>query len=230
MPKQIKKRVPKKTTISEVNVKDKLTSLKDTIRERQGRALKYGAGILVIFIAVAGFLFYYNISQKKASIFEYEAYRIYYNEYQHPPLNKDDQYKKALDMFKKAYDTKKSPLSLFYIAACYDELDKQDDALTTLKDFIRRYSNEDLFIPLVYQKMSMIYIKKDNVNEALKTLDTLYNLKGDIYKDFALMESGRLLEKEGKIEEAKKKYQELTTGFPKSPFSDEAKAKLSEKK
>jgi predicted negative regulator of RcsB-dependent stress response len=230
MPKQIKKRVPKKTTISEVNVKDKLTSLKDIIRERQGRALKYGAGILVIFIAVAGFLFYYNISQKKASIFEYEAYRIYYNAYQHPPLDKDAQYKKALDMFKKAYDTKKSPLSLFYIAACCDELGKQDDALKTLKDFIQRYSNEDLFIPLVYQKMSMIYIKKDNVNEALKTLDTLYNLKGDIYKDFALMESGRLLEKEGKIEEAKKKYKELTIKFPNSPFIEEAKAKLSDKK
>jgi predicted negative regulator of RcsB-dependent stress response len=230
MPKQIKKRVPKKTTISEVNVKDKLTSLKDTISERQGRALKYGAGILIILIAVAGFLFYYNISQKKASIFEYEAYRIYYNEYQHPPLNKDEQYKKALDMFKKAYDTKKSPLSLFYIAACYDELGKQDDALKTLKDFIQRYSNEDLFIPLVYQKMSMIYIKKDNVNEALKTLDTLYNLKGDIYKDFALMESSRLLEKEGKIEEAKKKYKELTIKFPNSPFIEEAKAKLSDKK
>jgi predicted negative regulator of RcsB-dependent stress response len=230
MPKQIKKRVSKKTKISEVDVKDKLTSLKDTIWKRQRTALKYGAGILVIFIAIAGFLFYYNTSQKKASIFQYEAYRIYYNEYQRPSLNKDEQYKKALDMFKKAYDTKKSPLSLFYIAACYNELGKQDDALKTLKDFIQRYSNEDLFIPLVYQKMSMIYIKKDNVNEALKTLDTLYNLKGDIYKDFALMESSRLLEKEGKIEEAKKKYKELTIKFPNSPFIEEAKAKLSDKK
>jgi outer membrane protein assembly factor BamD (BamD/ComL family) len=44
------------------------------------------------------------------------------------------------------------------------------------------------------------------------------------------MESARLLEKEGKIEEAKKKYKELTEKFPNSPFTDEAKAKLSEKK
>ena len=60
-----------------------------------------------------------------------------------------------------------------------------------------------------------------------KTLDTLYNLKGDIYKDFALMEYARILEKEGKPDEAKEKYQELTTKYPDSPFLDKAKEQLS---
>lgn len=229
MPKPIKKRVSKKTAATEADIKDKFASLKDTIKKRQKTALKYGAGILAIFIAVAGFLLYSYTSQKKARIFEYEAYRVYYNENQIQSVNKEEQYKKALDIFKKAYDIRKSPISLFYIAACYYELDKYDDALKALKDFTQRYSKEERFIPLVYQKIAMVYIKKGNVNEAMKTLDTLYNLKGDIYKDFALMEYGRLLEKAGKLDEAKKKYKELTARFPNSPFSDEAKAKLSEK-
>ncbi|MEW6418452.1 MAG: tetratricopeptide repeat protein [Nitrospirota bacterium] len=230
MPKVIKKRMPKKTVAAEAEVKDKLAGLKDTLKERQKSVLKYGVGVLVIIIAIISFLLYNYTSQKKARTFEYEAYKIYYNEYQGQSVNKEEQYKKALDIFKKAYDTRKSPLSLFYIAACYYELGKYDDALRTLKDFTQRYSKEDRFIPLAYQKMAMVYIKKGDINEAMKTLDTLYNLNSNIYKDFALMEYGRLLEKEGKLDEAKKKYKELTTKFPNSPFIDEAITKLSEKK
>jgi predicted negative regulator of RcsB-dependent stress response len=230
MPKPIKKRIPKKTAAAEVDVKDKLAGLKDMIKERQKTALKYGATVLVILIAAIGFLLYSRASEKNARLLESEAYNIYYNEYQKSSPNKEEQYKKALDIFKKAYDTKKSPLSLFYIAACYYELGNYDDAMKTLKDFTQRYSSEENFIPLAYQKMAMVYIKKGDINGAMKTLDTLYNLNGDIFKDFALIEYGRLLEKEGKIEEAKKKYKELTIKFPNSPFIEEAKAKLSEKK
>jgi predicted negative regulator of RcsB-dependent stress response len=230
MPKVIKKRMPKKTVAAEADMKDKLAGLKDTLKERQKSVLKYGMGVLVIIIAIISFLLYNYTSQKKARTFEYEAYKIYYNEYQGQSVNKEEQYKKALDIFKKAYDIRKSPFSLFYIADCYYELGKYDDALKTLKDFTQRYSKEDRFIPLAYQKIAMVYIKKEDINEAMKTLDTLYNLNSNIFKDFALMEYGRLLEKEGKLDEAKKKYQELTAKFPNSPFIDEAKAKLSEKK
>jgi predicted negative regulator of RcsB-dependent stress response len=218
MPKAIKKRGSKKTGNTEVEVQERLSSLKDTLKERQKMVLKIGAGIVIIIIAVVGLLVYSSNSQKKARMLEYEGYKIYYSNQQVQPINKEEQYKKALDMFKKAYDTKNSPFSLFYIAATYYELGKYDDALKTLKDFTRKYSNDEKFIPLAYQKMALAYIKKGDLNGAEKTLDTLYNLKGDIFKDFALMEYGKLLEKEGKVEEAKKKYEELAKKFPNSPF------------
>lgn len=230
MPKLIKKRLPKKTTDTETEVKEKLFSIKDTIKQKRDTALKFGAAAVIIFIAIVGLLVYSYSSQKKAKELEHEAYNIYYNNSQAQAVNKEDQYKKALDIFKKAYDTKKSPVSLFYIASCYYETGKYDDALKTLKDFVQRYSSDDKYAPLAYQKTAIIYIKKGDVNEAKKTLDALYNLKTDIYKDFALMEYGKLLEKEGKSDEAKKKYNELVTKFSNSPFKDEAKAKLAEKK
>jgi TolA-binding protein len=99
-----------------------------------------------------------------------------------------------------------------------------------LNDFTRKYPNNTEFIPLVYQKMALTYIKKDDLTGAKKALESLHNLKGDIYKDFALMEYGKLLEKEGKAEEARKKYEELAKKFPDSPFIEEVKAKLAEKK
>lgn len=230
MPKAIKKKIPKKTTDTEAEVKEKLTSFKDTLKERQKTVLQYGIGALVILIAIVSFLVYSYTSQKKAKSFEYQAYKIYYTNTPTQSANKEDQYQKAIDLFKKAYDTRKSPISLFYIASCYYELGKYDDALKTLKDFTQRYSSDKKLIPLAYQKMAMAYIKKGDMNEAKKTLDTIYNLKGDIYKDFALIEYAKLLEKEGKLDEAKKKYEELVTKFPNSPFKDEAKAKLPEKK
>jgi predicted negative regulator of RcsB-dependent stress response len=229
MPKAIKKRISKKTGDTEVKVQERLSSLKDTLKERQTSAIKIGAGILIVIIAVVGFFVYSSTSQKKAKMLEYEGYKIYYSQ-QAQPLNKEEQYKKALDMFRKAYDTKSSPFSLFYIAACYYELGKYDDTMKTLNDFTRKYPNNEEFIPLAYQKIALTYIKKSDINGAEKALDSLYNLKGDIYKDFALMEYGKLLEKEGKAEEAKKKYEELAKKFPNSPFIEEVKAKLAEKK
>lgn len=230
MGRAIKKKVPRKVADTEAEVKDRLSEIRETLQERQKTVLKYGAILLVAILAVSGFFLYYHTSGKKARMIEYEAYKIYHGDYQPQPLSREEQYQKALDMFKKAYDTKKSPARLFYIAACYDELGRYDDALKTLKEFTERYKAEERFMSLVYQKMAAIYIKKGNTDEAMKTLDALYHLKSDIYKDYALMEYARILEKSGKIDEAKKKYEELTTKFPNSPFSDEAKAKLSGKK
>ena len=230
MPKPIKKRVSKKTGDTETEVKERLTSLKYALKHQRKTVVKFAAGIIVALGILAGLLIYSYTAQKKAKTLEYEAYRIYYSNPQTQSSDRQVQYKTALDMFRKAYDTSKSPLSLFYIAACYDDLGNYDEALKTLKDFAGRYSNDEIYIPLVYQKMAAIYIKKGDTAEAKKTLDTLINLKGDVYKDFALLEYARLLEKEGKTEEADKKYQELVTRFPNSPFAGEAKAKIAAEK
>jgi predicted negative regulator of RcsB-dependent stress response len=230
MPKVIKKRIPKKSLDTETDIKEKLSSFKDTIKERRKATLKYGGVFLVILIAVVLFLFYSHTSEKKARALQYEAYKIYHGAQRLEAPNRDEQYRKALETFKKAYGAKESPITLFYIAACYSELKKYDDALKTLKEFIKEYSNEERFIPLAYHKMAMVYLKKGDVNEAMKTLDSLSNLKSDIYKDLALIEYGRLLENSGRKDEAKKKYEELVKRYPDSPFIEEAKSKISDKK
>jgi predicted negative regulator of RcsB-dependent stress response len=230
MPKPIKKRISKKPTLdTETEVKAKFSSLKDAIRERRKTAVTYGSVFIIVILAVAGFLMYSYNSRQQSTQLEYEAYKIYYST-SPQGTNKTERVTKALDLFKKAYDTSKTPISLFYIANCYYELGRYDEALTALKDFAGRYSSNEKLAPLAYQKMAMVYIVKGDMNGALKTLDALYNQKGNIYKDFSLIESAKLLEKEGKTDEAKKKYDELVKKFPDSPFIDEAKAKLQENK
>jgi predicted negative regulator of RcsB-dependent stress response len=228
MPKAIKRRVQTKTSDTEQEVKDRLTIIKDNIKERKKTAYQAGIIIVVLIAALTGFFIYNHTSQKKAARLAQEASLIYYSEIPGQPA--EDRYKKALEMFRQANNTKASPASLFYIAGCLYELGKYDEALSTLLDFTRKYANEDKYIPLAYQKIAMVHLKKGDEPGAMKALDTLSGLKGSIYKDFVLLEQARLLEKSGKTEEAKKKYKDLADKFPDSPFSGEAKAKLSEKK
>lgn len=230
MPRAIKKRISKKIDTPEEEVQEKLSLLKDTLQRRQRIALKIGVGIVVIIIAVAGFLLYSYFSASNAKKIEYEAYRVFYGGVPEQAQNKEEKYRKSLEAFKKAYDTKKSPIPLLYIAACYSELGQYEESLKTLQEFARKYSNEERLLPLAYRKMAIIYSQKGDTVETKKILDALYNLKGDIYKDFALVEYGRLFENEGKPDEARKKYEELVLRFPASPYKGEAEMKLSRKK
>ena len=232
MPKQIKKRLPPKNTDTETEVKDKLATFVENIKDRQKKVATYGVVVLVIIISIIGISIYSYSQQQTARQLEYDAYNIYYNEYQQSPFTAKERYEKALTLFTKSYETKKSPRALLYRASCYYELGRYDDALETLKDFTGRYSNEHEMIPLAYVKIAQVYQKKGETDEALKTLDALSHFKTALYKDLALMESGRILERKGKLKEAQNKFKELTTLFPNSPFFEEAKAKAesSEKK
>lgn len=230
MPKPIKKRIPKKMEVPEEEVREKLSSLRHTLQERQRIALKIAIAVVVVVIIGLSFLVYSRSSTTKAKQLEYEAYMVFHGGSALSQQQSEDRYTQARDMLKKAYATKKSPLSLYYIAACSYELGDYDESLKTLGEFVRTYPGENEFLPLVYRKMVTIYLRKNDLNEAKKALDALYALRGDAFKDYALYEYGRILEKEGKLSEARKKYEELITRFPSSPYKDEVRAKMSAEK
>jgi predicted negative regulator of RcsB-dependent stress response len=230
MPRIIKKKAKKKNAGVETEVADRLSGIKDQLKEKQKTVLTYGAAAAVAIIAAAGFLSYQYSEGEKARQLEFEAYKVYYNEYQKQPLPGREKYQKALDLFQQAYNKKKSARLLLYIASANAELGKYDDALKGLDQLTKSYSSDRDVLPLAYQKMADIQLKKGNKSEALKALDALYKSNGTIYKDLALMESARILESDGKKEEALAKYKELTEKFKDSPFIAEATAKLAEKK
>ena len=95
---------------------------------------------------------------------------------------------------------------------------------------LSKYPDDSIYTPLAYQTLASAYILKGDLSEAKKTLNALYNLKGNLFKDVALMQTAIILEKEGKYDEAKKQYEELTKKFPESPLKAEAAAKISTKK
>ena len=229
MPKVIKKKTAKPTKTEE-GVKNALQDTKEFINEKQRILFPAAIALVVVALAVAGFLIYRSNARDQASALEYEGYKIYYGLYQKQPLQGEERYQRSLEKFRKAYDAHKSPFSLFYIAGCYYDLGKYDDALKTLKELNERFPDDERFVPLSYYKMAMTSLRKGDREGYLKFLDILYNYRTGSFKDLALVESARMLEVMGKKEDAVKKYEELTKSFPESPFAEEAKAKLGGKK
>ena len=227
MPRAIKKKASKKDS-PEVEITSVLENMKDNLKKKQKMVLTYSLIAASAVLVLAVIIYYQHTADQQSREIESRAYNVYYNLYQKKSMSKQEQYQQALDLFQQAYNKQKSPRVLLYIASSYFELEKYDDALKTLNTFTKKHANAKDMLPIVYQKIAAIQLIKGDKDAALKTLDTIYK-SGGIYQDYALIESGRILEKDGKKEEAAAKYKELTLKFPGSPFIEEAKTKLGEK-
>ncbi len=226
MPKIIKKRISKHEGSDEA-LQDTVNDIRYRLKERQ-RALVIGlAAFLVVLIAAGGFYIYNKSQRDKAAELQREAYQLFYNENATQPSASGDNYRKALDLFTKSFDIRKRADVLLYIAYCKYELGNYDDAIKTLKELNDRFPDPRI-TPLGYLKMAEAYLKKGDNTDALATLKDLASIKDGIFQDMALMESGKILESQGKKEEAKAVFKDLVTKFPNSPLAAEAKAKVGE--
>jgi predicted negative regulator of RcsB-dependent stress response len=228
MPKAIKKKTKKGDVGSEAEIKDVLEDIKDKLQKKQKTVLIYGLiGLSAVFV-LAVILFSQYSADKKSRQLENRAYNIYYNVNQGQSVSKQEQYRQALDLFQQAYKKQKSPRVLLYIASSQAELEQYDEALKTLNTLIKKHANARDLVPLAYKKIAAIQLIKGDKDAALNTLDTLEK-GGALLQDYALIEAGRILEKDGKTAEAEAKYRQLTEKFPGSPYAEEAKAKLGTK-
>ncbi len=220
----------KKDVDTEIQVKDSFEGFKKVFEKKQKSLVAYGLITLSAAIVIGGIAVYRFNANDKARLLEYEAYKTYYSMYQKTPLVGQEKAQKALELFQQAYEKKKSPRVLLFIADAYTEMAKYDDALKTLDEFTKRFVREEALIPLAYEKMAAVQLKKGSKEEALKTLDRISGAAGDILKDYALMQQARILEQDGKKNEAIVKYKELAEKYPQSPYAEEAKTKFGEKK
>ncbi|MBI5075771.1 MAG: tetratricopeptide repeat protein [Nitrospirae bacterium] len=231
MPKAIKKKsVLKKEVDTEIQVRDSFEGIKNVFEQKQKLLVSYGLIALSAAVVIGGIAVYRFNANDKAQQLEYEAYKTYYSLYQKTPLAGQEKAQKALELFQQAYEKKKSPRVLLFIADTYAEMAKYDEALKALDEFTQRFVREEALIPLAYQKMVALQLKKGSKEEALKTLDRISAAAGDMLKDFALIQKARMLEQDGKKDEAMAKYKELAEKYPQSPYAEEAKTKSGEKK
>jgi len=231
MPKAIKKKSSHKKEIdTEIQVKDSFEGIKKVLEKKQKSLVAYGLIALSAAVVIGGIAVYRFSANDTARQFEYEAYKTYYNMYQRTPLDGQEKAQKALNLFQQAYEKRKSPRVLLFIADAYTELAKYDDALKALDEFTKRFVREESLIPLAYQKMVALQLKKGSKEEALMTLDRISGASGDMLKDFALIQRARMLEQDGKKDDAIVKYKELAEKYPQSPYAEEAKTKFGEKK
>jgi len=227
MPKQIKKKIPKKTTIQEDKVKSVLMRTLDAAKERRKNliiALSAVAGIAAIYII---FSIYSASSREKAYALETDAYKYYYGIDIKESMTEKERWGKALDLYKQSVEIKATPISRFYLGNCYYNLGDYDNAIKEYTAFVGKFGNEKEILPILYQKLASAYLKKNNNAKATETLDALARLNNGIFKDTALALEARHYETAGESGKAIEKYKEIVKLFPDSSWSAEAKAKIS---
>ncbi len=226
MPRAIKKRTTKKTGLNEEEVKGAVVRFLDSIKERKRIFIPVisAAGIVVVLTVII--MLYSSSVKEKAYLIENEAYKYYYKIDLKVPLTEDGRWRKSLELFQKAIDVKSTPSAQFYLGNGYFNLGDYDSAIEVYNKFIDKYKNEEIILPLVYQKLVSAYIKKGKDDEAIRTLDALAEFRKGTFKDAALILKARYYETAGKHEDAVEIYKELVEGFPSSPWAQEANAKI----
>lgn len=226
MPNVIKKGTVKKS-YSEKEVHESLVDIKERLQKRFRLIIVIGIISLVILASVIGYFLYDKSITEKASLLEYEGYKILYGQFQPKPEPSEDRFSKALEKFKESYKIKKNPNVLYYIANCYYEIGNYDEAIKTLQELISNFK-ESKIVSYSYYKLAMAYIRKNDIDNSLKTLKTLSNYQEGVLQDLALIEMAKMLESMGKAEEAKSAYKEIIEKYPQSVFVNEAKLKIGE--
>jgi pentatricopeptide repeat protein len=226
MPKAIKKRVTKKKGLKGDEVKGKIQEVLDVLKEKQNVMLIGFSSLGLAVILIVVFLFYVSSEKKKAYSFEIEAYDYYYVSSKSLTLSDEERWRKALELFQKSYEIKSTPSVLFYTGNCHFNLGDLDSAINTYESFINEYGTDGLVLPLVYQKLISAYFKKGETEKALKTINTFADFKNGIFRDTALILEARHYENSGDKGDALRKYNEIISRFPSSPWAAEAQARI----
>lgn len=226
MPKAIKKKVTKKAGLKEEEVKSVAVRALDLIRGRKNIVIPVLLVLCIIAVSYVAFVLNLYSEKEEAYSIETEAYTYYYNVDLKTPLTEEERWKKSLELFQSAVKVRPTAAVLFYAGNCYFNLGDYDNAIKTYNQFIDRYKTNEVILPLVYQKLASVYIKKGENDKALKILGSLASFKGGVFKDTALILEARYHDSAGRREDAMKRYRELAEEFPSSPFAEEAASKI----
>lgn len=197
------------------------------------------AVVCVIAITYGAFILKARMDDEKAVRLEYDASRYYFGAdgLRLPEERRGSDREKTGRDIKKAIETyqkilsdyrrsSSAPIAGYYIGNAYMELKEYDAAVNAYKVFLERYAERKDLVPLVYQRLGYAYLSKGDNQNALESFNKAAGIVPAKNRDQSLYESGRIFEMMGNKDEAIKRYKEIITVFPSSPYSAEAQAKI----
>ena len=227
MPKIIKKKVVKKKTKQEEEVKSVALQAVESLRKKQKQII-IGVSVLIFILALLFIFSLYSSSQhEKAYLIELEATNYYYGEKVDKSLSQVDRWKKAIELYQQSVDLKATPTALYYLGNCYFNLSDYENAIKQYNIFAEKFGGNTKILPLVYQKLASSYFKTNQNDLALSTLGKLGNVANGIFKDTALIFEARYYDAAGESGKAMEIYTVLARDFPASPWAAEANSKIS---
>jgi len=228
MPKVIKKKPAKKRNVEKAeDVKSAALHAIDAIKGRQRQVIIITTVIAAIAIIVIVLKLYSSSQNNKAHELEMKADSIYYSVNPDNPLPQTEKWKEALELYRQSVDVKAAPTALFSLGNCYYNLGDYEDAIKQYNTFAGKFGNDDIILPLVYQKLVSAYYKTGKNDAAADTLARLSKIRNGTFRDTALSMEASHYEEIGNSAKAQEIYKALVSEFPNSPWSAEAAAKVS---
>lgn len=226
MPKSIKKRIAKPSQAGQDDMMDFLGRLRETAATRQRQVVTAVAAVVGIIIVVA-FIYYYQAgTARKARQLEAQAYQAYAGLNDYSGLNAQDKAQKALELFTKAYEARKTPYALLYMANSQYVLGDYQAAADTADRLIKEFPGNQTFVPAAIMKKAAALLAAGEKDKALEAFDALSKKEGAPLADAALYEAGTTLDEMGREDEAKAKFEDLVKKYPDSPYANQALQKI----
>jgi tetratricopeptide (TPR) repeat protein len=187
---------------------------------------QFNVAITVIVLALAVTLIYSFVrsaNEKKASQMLSAAYDAY-NPGGGAPANYPQALQRFQDIVKQYGGTVSGAIAQFSAGNTYVQMGQPEAALKEYEAFIKKFSREKFLLGLVYQRMGYVYLAMGKQDEAVKAFGRAEDIGGT---GPATLELARLYERAGKIQEAQKKYKDISDNLPSSAWAMEARKILS---
>ena len=194
----------------------------------ENRTLVWGGIILILVLLVVAITLNWlsNQNQERAWELEGKAQSVYLDRPLDDAEKAKENIQKAGTMFQEVLDqypgTTSAKVSLFLLGNTLMEEKKYEDAIKVYHSFVQQYSDDNIFIGIVQQRLGLAQLLNGNREASLKAFEAVLTNAGALNKDQVIFELAKLAESDEKPDEAVDHYKKLMNEFPLSPFASEA--------
>ncbi len=221
MPK-IKKKSARSAKHTQEEIKSIAHNVADVYRAHR-QAANTVITLVVLFFAV---WFVYSAIQsgneRKAGLLFDSAYEAY-SPSGGAPANYPLALQKFQEIAKEYGGTVNGAIARYFAGNALMAMGQYEPAVKEYETFVKKYSHRKFLLGPVYQRMGYAYLDLGKQGDALKAFEKAEAAEG---AGVATLEMARIYEEKGNIQEAQRKYREITEKLPATTWAMEARSKL----
>ena len=225
---KIKKEKP--PTMNPAQMVGSMEQFADAAREHWTWLIAGVAVAAVMAVAVAGYFWMWRQEDRAAEELLHQGMRIFSQTSPAAAPPRPEELQKAVETFRKVIaeypHTSAAPQAAYMLGNALSELKDWIAAAKAYEDFLNRYRDQKILLPLVYQRLAYAQLSQGRMEDAEKAFVTITQIAGAPNKDHALYELARIDEVLGRREGALAHYQELLKEHPRSPYAEEASIRI----
>lgn len=227
-----RRRIQIKKSANIIEIESLSEKIWKAVLRRRTPLLILAGGILLFGIAVSGYLYFLDYSERRAQDMEYAAYTEYSKSSKLSGPDREKQVKTAIGLYQKILDTypktKTAALASFYLGNAYVDLKEYDKGIDDYQKALTSLSLDEMMRGVIHLRLGYAYLYKKEIEKALSEFAQVEKNPLTRDQDFAIYEIGKIFEGQGKKDQALGEYESLAKLYPSSPLTAEVSSKISE--